>query len=221
MSNYTKATNFTAKDTLPTGNAGKIVKGSEIDTEFTAIASAISSKADSNSPTFTGTPAAPTASSGTNTTQIATTAFVQAAAGRVKQTITATFNTRSTTTSSSFVNTSVTASITPSSASSKILVLVSTAGYIYNYGNEQNIDIYNGTSSVTGSYRINKFLFATEGTGLELWNPISITLVDSPNTTSAVTYTVRQRCTNGTSALVGLGSQDTGSSSITLLEILA
>lgn len=36
----------------------------------------ISGKADIASPTFTGTPAAPTASSGTNTTQIATTAFV-------------------------------------------------------------------------------------------------------------------------------------------------
>jgi hypothetical protein len=221
MANYTKATNFAAKDGLPTGDSGKIVKGTEIDTEFTAIASAITSKADSNSPTFTGTPVAPTATSTTNTTQLATTAFVQAAAGRVKQTVTATFNTRSTTTSSSFVNTSVTASITPSSASSKILVLVSTAGYIYNYGNEQNIDIYNGTASVTGSYRINKMLFATEGTGLEVWNPISISLVDSPNTTSAITYTVRQRCTNGTQALVGLGSADTGSSSIILLEILA
>jgi len=78
MSNYTKATNFTAKDTLPTGNSGKIVKGTEIDTELTAVASAISSKADINSPALTGTPTAPTASTGTNTTQIATTAFVLA-----------------------------------------------------------------------------------------------------------------------------------------------
>ncbi len=61
MANYTKATNFTAKDGLPTGNSGKIVKGAEIDTEFTAIASAISSKADINSPALTGTPTAPTA----------------------------------------------------------------------------------------------------------------------------------------------------------------
>jgi hypothetical protein len=76
MSNYTKATNFTAKDTLPTGNSGKIVKGTEIDTELTAVASAISSKADLNSPALTGTPTAPTASAGTSTTQIATTAFV-------------------------------------------------------------------------------------------------------------------------------------------------
>lgn len=79
MSNYTKATNFATKDTLPSGNSGKIVKGTEIDDEFNAIASAISSKADAASPTFTGTPAAPTAASGTNTTQIATTAFVKAA----------------------------------------------------------------------------------------------------------------------------------------------
>jgi hypothetical protein len=75
MSNYTKATNFTAKDGLPAGNSSKVVKGAELDTEFTAIASAISSKADTNSPTFTGTPLAPTAASGTNNTQIATTAF--------------------------------------------------------------------------------------------------------------------------------------------------
>ena len=79
MSNYTKATNFAAKDSLSTGNPAKVIKGTEIDAEYTAIASAISSKADSNSPTFTGTPLAPTASSGTNTTQIATTAFVTTA----------------------------------------------------------------------------------------------------------------------------------------------
>jgi microcystin-dependent protein len=79
MSNYTKATNFTAKDGLPAGNSSKVVKGAELDTEFTAIASAISSKSDSNSPTFTGIPLAPTAAGGTNNTQIATTAFVTTA----------------------------------------------------------------------------------------------------------------------------------------------
>ena len=79
MSNYVKATNFTAKDSLPSGNAGKIVKGAEIDTELTAVASAISSKADLNSPAFTGTPTVPTATAGTNTTQVATTAFVTGA----------------------------------------------------------------------------------------------------------------------------------------------
>jgi hypothetical protein len=79
MANYTKATNFTAKDGLPAGNSSKVVKGAELDTEFTAIAAAVASKSDSNSPTFTGTPLAPTAAGGTNNTQIATTAFVTTA----------------------------------------------------------------------------------------------------------------------------------------------
>jgi hypothetical protein len=78
MSNYTKATNFATKDTLPTGDSNKIVKGTEIDNEFNSLAGAISSKADIASPTFTGTPAAPTATGGSNTTQIANTAYVKA-----------------------------------------------------------------------------------------------------------------------------------------------
>lgn len=44
-----------------------------------ALATTVSGKADIASPTFTGTPSAPTAGAGTNTTQIATTAFVQGA----------------------------------------------------------------------------------------------------------------------------------------------
>ena len=79
MSNYTQSTNFATKDALPTGDPLKIVKGTEINTEFNNISVAIATKADTVSPTFTGTPAAPTATSGTDTTQISTTAFVQAA----------------------------------------------------------------------------------------------------------------------------------------------
>jgi hypothetical protein len=79
MANYIKGTNFTAKDSLPIGNSGKIVKGTEIDVELNAVAAAIASKSDSNNPTFTGTPLAPTAAAGTSNTQLATTAFVNTA----------------------------------------------------------------------------------------------------------------------------------------------
>lgn len=79
MSNYTKSTNFASKDSLASGNPLKIVKGTEIDTEFNNIATAIATKADLVSPALTGTPTAPTASAGTNTTQLATTAFVTTA----------------------------------------------------------------------------------------------------------------------------------------------
>jgi hypothetical protein len=52
VSNYTKSTNFAAKDSLPSGNANKVVKGTEINTEFDNIATAIATKADLNSPTL-------------------------------------------------------------------------------------------------------------------------------------------------------------------------
>jgi len=79
MSNYTKATNFASKDALPTGNALKTVSGTEIDDEFTNIQTSVATKANLSAPTFTGIPAAPTPATATNSTQIATTAFTQAA----------------------------------------------------------------------------------------------------------------------------------------------
>ena len=84
MSNYTKSTNFATKDALPSGDPLKIVKGTEIDTEFNNIATAVATKADLVSPAFTGTPALPTGttavtqSAGDSSTALATTAFVTA-----------------------------------------------------------------------------------------------------------------------------------------------
>jgi hypothetical protein len=59
MTSYTKATNFATKDTLTSGDPLKIVKGTEINTEFDNIATAVNSKADTASPTFTGTATIP------------------------------------------------------------------------------------------------------------------------------------------------------------------
>ena len=85
MSNYTQSTNFATKDNLSSGDPLKIVKGTEINTEFANIAIAVATKADTASPTFTGTPSLPTGTTGVtqsygnSTTALATTAFVQAA----------------------------------------------------------------------------------------------------------------------------------------------
>jgi hypothetical protein len=54
VSDYLKSTNFATKDTLPSGNANKIVKGTELDTEFNSIASSSASKADILNPVFSG-----------------------------------------------------------------------------------------------------------------------------------------------------------------------
>jgi hypothetical protein len=54
MSNYTKATDFAAKDALVSGNPAKLVKGTELGTEFDAIQAAVNSKADASGATLTG-----------------------------------------------------------------------------------------------------------------------------------------------------------------------
>ena len=67
MANYTVTTNFGAKDSLPSGNAGKLIKGTEFTTEFNNIATAIATKADTlttapkASPSLTGSVAITTA----------------------------------------------------------------------------------------------------------------------------------------------------------------
>jgi hypothetical protein len=85
VSDYVQSTNFATKDALSSGNPLKIVKGTEINTEFANIAIAVATKADLASPTFTGTPSLPTGTTGVtqtfgnSSTALATTAFVQAA----------------------------------------------------------------------------------------------------------------------------------------------
>lgn len=75
MSSYSPIVNYASKDGLASGDPLKRIKGTEITAELNAISAAIASKADLVSPVFTGTPSAPTAAAGTNTTQLATTAF--------------------------------------------------------------------------------------------------------------------------------------------------
>ena len=54
MSNYTYTTNYLGKDSLPSGDSGKIIKGADFDVDFTAIQAAISSKVDIAGDTITG-----------------------------------------------------------------------------------------------------------------------------------------------------------------------
>jgi hypothetical protein len=80
MTNYTKSTNFATKDTLTSGDPLKIVKGTEINTEFDNIATAVNSKSDTASPTFTGTVTIPTASvsSTTDSSSVSTGSIITA-----------------------------------------------------------------------------------------------------------------------------------------------
>ena len=96
----------------------------------------VSTKANIASPTFTGTPSAPTASAGTNTTQVATTAFVQAegfAKTSVAQTFTAAQRATITTLTSG-------ATVTPDFAASNNYTLTL----------DQNLTIANPTNLTAG-----------------------------------------------------------------------
>jgi hypothetical protein len=101
MSNYTLAVNWSGKDALSDSDAAKVISGSDFNTEFTTVRTAINSKANLNGDsgedfasnnatiagnttiggtlTVTGIPTIPTAATSTNTTQAASTAMVQAA----------------------------------------------------------------------------------------------------------------------------------------------
>ena len=103
MSNYTLAVNWSGKDALSDSDAAKVISGSDFNTEFTTIRTAVNSKADTNGDsgedfaannttvagtlTVTGVPTIPTASAGTNTTQAASTAFVTTAVAAVSKAV--------------------------------------------------------------------------------------------------------------------------------------
>ena len=77
MADYSKVVAWSGKDALADSDAAKVISGADFHTEFSAIETAVNTKADINgdaSEAFSAT----TASAGTNTTQVATTAFVQA-----------------------------------------------------------------------------------------------------------------------------------------------
>ena len=78
MANYNLAVSWSGKDALADSDANKVISGADFHTEFTAVKAAVNTKADINgsaSEAFSAT----TANAGTNTTQVATTAFVGAA----------------------------------------------------------------------------------------------------------------------------------------------
>ena len=95
MSDYTIAVNWSGKDALSDSDAAKVISGSDFNTEFTTVRTAVNSKADLNGDsgedfasnnatvagtlTVTGVPTIPTAATSTNTTQAASCAMVQAA----------------------------------------------------------------------------------------------------------------------------------------------
>jgi hypothetical protein len=83
MSNYTVQTNFKAKDELPSGNAAKVIRGTDFATEFDNIASAVNTKLDATNGNVTNLTATGASSFNDNVAVNTDTLFVNASADRV------------------------------------------------------------------------------------------------------------------------------------------
>jgi hypothetical protein len=145
--------------------------------------------------------------------------------GSVLQVVQATYSTQVQISSTSYQDTGLTASITPTSSSSKILVIVS---QVCNIVILSNISFNSSNNLVRGStqvYEQDIALGMQAGTGSAglIYNGsiVSMSYLDSPNTTSSTTYKTQSKIsTTASSAYVRF--QDAGSdSTITLLEIAA
>lgn len=135
------------------------------------------------------------------------------APGQVLQVINGTYGVQESTTSTSFVPTGFSLSITPSSASSKILVTGSMNGY-QTASAYIHFTIYRNDSINLGhsSYGFGE-LYGNTG---DRFGQVSFTYLDSPNTTSLVTYKVYRRVSSAT----GYFNLNTGElSTLTLMEI--
>jgi hypothetical protein len=122
-----------------------------------------------------------------------------------------------TTTSTSFVSTGLTATITPQSTTSKILVIYN-LGNIYNptNGYEGGSTIYRNGSNISpvGS-AVNSGFTSSFGNGAGVEAPHSATYLDSPASTSAQTYTIYWAVNTGTGYL----GRNAPICTITLIEI--
>ena len=153
-------------------------------------------------------------------------------AGNVLQVVQGTLTTPTTSTSTSYVDSGLTASITPSSTSSKILILISAclgkndggSGSFFTITKGDGTNLINPTSPgsrTVGFGRIEGFI-SSQYTVL----PVNFSLLHEPSSTSSQTYKLQYRVTTGGVVSINRMTTDgfsadyfSGISTITLMEI--
>ena len=118
------------------------------------------------------------------------------------------------TSGSSFVSPGSGVSITPSATSSKVLVSVQGGGTVATDSASGYFTIYRDSTNLGDSTKGLQRQYNDERTD----QPLSMQYLDSPNTTSSVTYQVYYRATAGT---IYMHDSDSGNLIITAMEVLA
>jgi hypothetical protein len=138
-------------------------------------------------------------------------------AGSVLQVVSVNLASGFSTTSTSFVDvTGFTASITPSSTSSKVLILVSSrvsASSGSNINNRGNIQLMKG-ALVLSQVMVGAFLGGVSGSDLNQYHAYHISYLDSPSSTSSTTYKIQLQSEDAANTMTCAEP-----SAITLMEI--
>jgi len=122
---------------------------------------------------------------------------VQASSGRVLQVVQSSITSTSTTTSTSYVTSGLSVSITPTSSTSKVLVMFAGPTYALNSGGYLGaVAIYNGSTNLISGQAGSP----TQGNSIA---NSSLVYLDSPATTSAVTYALYMK-SEGNSSTTGI-----------------
>jgi hypothetical protein len=143
--------------------------------------------------------------------------------GNILQVVQATTSTSTAISSTSYTDTTLSASITPSSASNKILVIISQSGHVYS---AQTAARTGSLQLVRDSTTIHQVIQALGGRGglssgsdRSVSASVSVTYLDSPSTTSSVTYKTQAKISVADSNYTL--QIDSSPSTITLIEVAA
>jgi hypothetical protein len=211
---------------LEGGTTGQVLsKASNTDMDFTWVAVdpllILDAKGDLITATAADTPARlPVGSNGTvltaDSAQGTGLKWATPSSGAVVQVVSANASTAVATSSNVYADvTGVTATITPTSASNKILVFV-VIGSVF----KQTTDTSAGFKLFRGATEIAlaDTLGYNAGTGAIIFQ-VPMTKLDAPATTSATTYKVQFRSTSNTGTITAMFGSPANSSSITLMEV--
>ena len=151
-------------------------------------------------------------------------------AGNILQVVTASTSTEVAITALTYADSGLSASITPSSATSKILVMVDQQFNIFKAGSNtfagikllrNAVTIVEPITDAAGPFNLG--VSATGSSAVGFWSNFNCTFLDNPNTTSSVTYKTQARpyASGTTLKLQQAATPTNGSSRIVLMEVSA